>query len=57
MISKSPFLSAAGTLEMQFSAKQKSMFFIIVTNTGSTIKVPVQLTHNTLIDTAPETRN
>lgn len=42
---------------MQFSGKQKSMFFVIVTNTGSGIKVPAQLTHNTLIDTAPETRN
>lgn len=57
MISKSPFLCVAGTLEMQFSSKQKSMFFIIVTNTGSSKKVPVQLTHNPLIDTAPESRN
>lgn len=39
---------------MQFSAKQRFVFLIIVTNAGSSKQVLVQLTHNTLIDTAPE---
>jgi len=46
---KTPFLCTAGTLGMQFSAKQRFVILIIVTNTGSSKQVLVQLTHNTPI--------